>query len=202
MIDTRQRLELPSGGTAVYYSLPALEKARGGGRLSRLPVSLRILLESVLRHRDGRRIRDEDVEALAGWEPGAGAPTCNGIIQFASPTNAGMIAPKIMIRPCIVVIELKNAGSSSCSPGLKSSARISIAIAPAMNHIVHERTRYIVPMSLWFVAYNQRRQPCGWCVAATDASVRAPAVVVMAVNSSAWDSKAVNRVGRDSLRAK
>src|SRR5690348_16914110 len=132
----------------------------------------------------------------------SGAPTCNGIIQFASPTNAGMMAPKIMISPCIVVIELKNAGSSSCSPGLKSSARISIAIPPAMNHIVHERTRYIVPMSLWFVAYNQRRQPCGWCVAATDVSVRASGVVVIAVNSSAWDSKAVNRVGRDSLRAK
>jgi aconitate hydratase len=71
VIDTRQKLELPSGGTAIYYSLPVFEKARGGGRLSRLPVSLRILLESVLRHRDGRRIRDEDMEALAGWEPGA-----------------------------------------------------------------------------------------------------------------------------------
>jgi aconitate hydratase len=71
LIDTRQRLELPSGASAVYYSLPALEKARGGGRLSRLPVSLRVLLESVLRHLDGRRIRDEDVEALAGWEPDA-----------------------------------------------------------------------------------------------------------------------------------
>jgi aconitate hydratase A / 2-methylisocitrate dehydratase len=42
-----------------------------GARLSRLPVSLRVLLESVLRNLDGRRIRDEDVEALAGWQPTA-----------------------------------------------------------------------------------------------------------------------------------
>ena len=70
MIDVRQRLQLPSGASGTYYSLPQLEK-RGGARISRLPVSLRILLESVLRHLDGRRIRDEDVEALVRWEPGA-----------------------------------------------------------------------------------------------------------------------------------
>ena len=70
MIDVRQRLELPSGESRSYFSLPRLEEA-GFGAISRLPASLRILLESVLRHRDGRRIRDEDVEALARWQPGA-----------------------------------------------------------------------------------------------------------------------------------
>ena len=68
MIDVRQRLQLPSGASGTYYSLPALEK-RGVAQVSRLPVSLRILLESVLRNLDGRRIRDEDVEALARWQP-------------------------------------------------------------------------------------------------------------------------------------
>ena len=71
MIDMRKRLELPSGASGVYYSLRVLEKKGGCARLSRLPVSLRILLESVLRNLDGRRIRDEDVEALASWEPNA-----------------------------------------------------------------------------------------------------------------------------------
>ena len=70
MIDVRQRLPLPSGASGTYYSLPQLEK-KGIARISRLPVSLRILLESVLRHLDGRRIRDEDVEALVGWRAGA-----------------------------------------------------------------------------------------------------------------------------------
>src|SRR5689334_24862955 len=69
MIDTRQRLPLPSGASGTYYSLPLLEKAGVVAAVSRLPVSLRILLESVLRNLDGRRIRDEDVLALAGWTP-------------------------------------------------------------------------------------------------------------------------------------
>ena len=70
MIDLRQRIPLPSGSSGVYYSLPQLENA-GVGSISRLPVSLRILLESVLRHHDGGRIRDEDVGALVRWEPRA-----------------------------------------------------------------------------------------------------------------------------------
>ncbi len=70
MIDVRQRLKLPSGTSKTYYSLPQLEK-KGFAGVSRLPVSLRILLEAALRHRDGRRIRDEDVEALIRWQPGA-----------------------------------------------------------------------------------------------------------------------------------
>ncbi len=70
MNDVRQHLPLPSGASAAYYSLPRLETI-GMGSISRLPVSVRILLESVLRHADGRRIREEDVEALARWQPGA-----------------------------------------------------------------------------------------------------------------------------------
>ena len=68
--DVDQRLDLPSGASRTYHSLPLLERT-GVANISRLPVSLRILLESVLRNRDGRRIRDEDVEALARWQPSA-----------------------------------------------------------------------------------------------------------------------------------
>ena len=70
MIDVSQRLLLPSGVSATYSSLPRLEE-KGVATVSRLPVSIRIVLESVLRNLDGRRIRDEDVEALARWQPGA-----------------------------------------------------------------------------------------------------------------------------------
>ena len=66
MIDVRQRLELLSGRMGTYHSLPLLEE-RGIARISRLPVCLRIVLESALRNQDGYRIRDEDVEALARW---------------------------------------------------------------------------------------------------------------------------------------
>jgi aconitate hydratase len=66
-MEMRQTLELPGRASGTYYSLPMLEKT-GVARISRLPVSLRILLESVLRNMDGRRIREEDVFELARWE--------------------------------------------------------------------------------------------------------------------------------------
>ncbi len=49
-----------------FYSLPHLEAA-GLGRIARLPVSIRIVLEAVLRNCDGRKVRPEDVKALAAW---------------------------------------------------------------------------------------------------------------------------------------
>ena len=53
-----------------FYSLPKLEAA-GIGAISRLPVSIRIVLESVLRNVDGKKISEDDVRALAGWKPNA-----------------------------------------------------------------------------------------------------------------------------------
>ncbi len=51
--NTLQDFKLSSGKTGKFYSLPALEKA-GLGKISRLPVSIRIVLESVLRNCDGK----------------------------------------------------------------------------------------------------------------------------------------------------
>src|SRR5438874_1840857 len=50
-----------------FYSLPEVEK-QGLGKVSRLPVSLRIVLESLLRNLDGKRVREMDVKALASWK--------------------------------------------------------------------------------------------------------------------------------------
>ena len=54
------------GREGVFYSLPRLESA-GLGPISRLPVSIRIVLESVLRNCDGRKVREQDVRMLAAW---------------------------------------------------------------------------------------------------------------------------------------
>ena len=54
--------------THSYYSLPSLEE-QGLGHISRLPVSIRIMLESLLRNCDGKRVREEDVLRLAKWAP-------------------------------------------------------------------------------------------------------------------------------------
>lgn len=58
-----------NGKTYNYYRLKSLEEA-GLGTVSRLPFSVRVLLESLLRQHDGRQIKDEHVEALAGWGKG------------------------------------------------------------------------------------------------------------------------------------
>src|SRR5437867_3530648 len=50
-----------------FYSLPGLEAA-GLGAISRLPVSIRIVLESVLRNVDGKKISEDDVRTLAKWQ--------------------------------------------------------------------------------------------------------------------------------------
>ena len=58
------------GSGEKFYSLPQLEKA-GVGKISRLPVSIRVVLESVLRNCDGKKVTEKDVKALASWQPKA-----------------------------------------------------------------------------------------------------------------------------------
>jgi aconitate hydratase len=61
------RADLPtSSGKVVYFSLERLEAANLGP-VSSLPVTIKILLESVLRNLDGKRIQEQDVVALARW---------------------------------------------------------------------------------------------------------------------------------------
>nr|MCU0957024.1 aconitase family protein [Hydrogenophaga sp.] len=66
---TLKSFRLPSGKSGRFYSLPALARQYPG--VARLPVSLRIVLESVLRHCDGERVTQAHVEQLAHWQPNA-----------------------------------------------------------------------------------------------------------------------------------
>jgi len=66
---TRKRFQTASGRSGELYSLPAL--ARRFPNVKRLPVSLRLVLESVLRHCDGVKVTPEHVEQLANWRPRA-----------------------------------------------------------------------------------------------------------------------------------
>ena len=70
LFNTLQEFSPTPGKKAKFYSLPALEKA-GIGKISRLPVSLRIVLEAVLRNVDGKKVAEEHVRQLAGWRPNA-----------------------------------------------------------------------------------------------------------------------------------
>ena len=64
-----QRTLSTGGGPVRYYSLPALEAAGYPG-VARLPYSLKILLENMLRREDGRFVAPGDIETLARWTPG------------------------------------------------------------------------------------------------------------------------------------
>jgi aconitate hydratase len=63
---TLRKFDAGKGRDAFFYSLPVLEE-QGIGKLSRLPVSIRIVLESVLRNCDGQKVRRKDVESRAHW---------------------------------------------------------------------------------------------------------------------------------------
>src|SRR5213596_3787799 len=63
---TLQKFDAGKGREGFLHSLPALEE-QGVGKISRLPVSIRIVLESVLRNCDGKKARRKDVETLANW---------------------------------------------------------------------------------------------------------------------------------------
>ncbi|MDD9798572.1 MAG: aconitate hydratase, partial [Alphaproteobacteria bacterium] len=52
--------------TYIYYSLRAAEK-NGLAGISRLPISMKILLENLLRHEDGRTVKAADIKAVKAW---------------------------------------------------------------------------------------------------------------------------------------
>src|SRR5499426_2869231 len=70
LFDTLARFNPGIGQQGAFYSLPQLEKA-GIGPVSKLPVSIRLVLESVLRNCDGKRVTEQNVRALANWKPNA-----------------------------------------------------------------------------------------------------------------------------------
>jgi aconitate hydratase len=70
LFNSLQTFDSGSGQTASFYSLPQLE-AEGIGPISKLPVSIRIVLESVLRNCDGQKVEEHDVRTLANWQANA-----------------------------------------------------------------------------------------------------------------------------------
>ncbi len=81
--------------TATIYSLPRLERD-GLTRLSRLPYSIRVLLENVLRHAGGEFVTTEQVRALAGWTP-----------ETAGKTEIPFLPARVVLQdftgvPCVV----------------------------------------------------------------------------------------------------
>ncbi len=78
LFDTLQTFDLGNGRQGAFYSLPALERA-GVGAISRLPVSIRLVLESVLRNCDGKKVTEKNVRELAHWQPKAPRTAGNSV---------------------------------------------------------------------------------------------------------------------------
>ncbi len=68
LFESLKSFDLGNGKQGNYYSLAALETA-GLGTISRLPVSIRIVLESVLRNCDGKKVTEQNLRDLAAWQP-------------------------------------------------------------------------------------------------------------------------------------
>jgi aconitate hydratase len=85
-LQTRRELSV-GDKTYVYYSLPAAEEA-GLSNVSRLPVSMKVLLENLLRNEDGNTVAPEDLKALAAWLD-----------------NKGSVEHEISFRPARVLMQ-------------------------------------------------------------------------------------------------
>jgi aconitate hydratase len=77
---TRATLKVASDSFDIYR-LDALERA-GSGKPSRLPFSLKVLLENLLRHEDDRFVHGDDIRALATWDPTSAAGASEKEISF------------------------------------------------------------------------------------------------------------------------
>src|SRR5690606_32582960 len=69
-LNTLKEFNISGSKKGTFYSLPALGK-KLGVNVSRLPVSIRIVLESVLRNCDGKKVTEEHIHQLANWSPNA-----------------------------------------------------------------------------------------------------------------------------------
>ncbi len=98
-----------NGATYQIFRLDALEKTAAGVKLSRLPYSIKILLENLLRFEDGRTVKSSDIEYVATWDPKTAAQE----IQFRP---ARILLQDFTGVPCVVDLAamrdaLKKAGA-------------------------------------------------------------------------------------------
>ena len=67
MIDHLRTFQAGDNKEGTLYSLPSLKDSGTAPNLDRLPISIRIVLESVLRNCDGKKVTEKDVMNLANW---------------------------------------------------------------------------------------------------------------------------------------
>ncbi len=81
LFSTRSTLRVGDESYEIY-KLGALAAGAGGGNVARLPFSLKVLLENLLRHEDEKFVFADDIRALAGWDPTSAAGASEKEISF------------------------------------------------------------------------------------------------------------------------
>src|SRR5260370_40981131 len=117
---TLTKFDAGKGREGFLHSLPALEE-QGVGKISRLPVSIRIVLESVLRNCDSKKVRRKDVETLTKWN--AKKPA-NEEIPFV---DARIVLQDFTVVPLVVDL----AAMRNAVHRLDGHARLSAPMVPA-----------------------------------------------------------------------
>ncbi len=106
LFDARATLKLPEGETTIYR-LDALAKA-GIANLDRLPFSIRVLLENVLRHAGNGLVGEDHVRAVAGWRPtpdkGLEVPFMPGRVILQDFTGVPAVVDLAAMRDAIVAL--------------------------------------------------------------------------------------------------
>lgn len=100
-----------AGKKVQFYSLPNLQKTMGSkANISRLPISIRILLESLLRNKDGKAVTDSDIEALACWNAKSPAdreiPFKVGRVLMQDLTGVPALVDLAAMRDAVVSLKL------------------------------------------------------------------------------------------------
>jgi aconitate hydratase len=117
MKDTLRIFDAGKGKTGYYYSLPALQE-KGLGKISRLPVSIRIVLESVLRNCDGKKVAEKDVETLAAWNAKAPAqeeiPFVVARIVLQDFTGVPLLVDLAAMRTAVAKLKIPRSSSHWC----------------------------------------------------------------------------------------
>src|ERR1043165_1246057 len=107
LYSTLQTFPLGTRGEGRFYSLPVLE--RQGYPITRLPVSIRIILESVLRNFDGKKITEEHIRELANWQPNAERteeiPFIVARVLLQDFTGVPLLVDLAAMRSCVARLE-------------------------------------------------------------------------------------------------
>ncbi len=165
LFDSRQHFDAGNGKTGVFYSLPQLERA-GIGPISRLPVSIRIVLESVLRNFDGLKITERHVRSLANWQPDAARteeiPFVVGRILLQDFTGVPLLADLAAMRSAAV-----RAGKDPAR--IEPLAPVEMVVDHSVQVDVHSRPDALQEnMKIEFERNRERYQFLKWGMQAFD----------------------------------